>query len=533
MTLRGTLILLATTAAMGVAQPVMAETLKFAGTTAALTFDPHSTNDFVTTSIVRQVYESLIELDEGMNIVPGIATKWESVGDNTWRITLRPNVKFHDGSILTAEDVAFSVKRQSSSALYKTLFGKISDAKVVDQSTVDIISNGPDPILPVKLTRLFVMSQKWASDNNVAAVPALGTQGTEAFSLRHANGTGPMKLSEQVPGQKTVFKRNDAWWGTFQGNVTDAVYTAIGSAPTRVAALLSGEVDMITDLPLQDIPRVEQTPKMAVVDGPQRLFMEIEMDGTRDVALATFDKSGQPLKANPFKDLRVRKAIAHAINAQLIVDRIMRGKARVAGIGSAPGFSGYQADLDVHWTYDVDLSKKLLAEAGYPAGFTTTLNCPLERYVNTEEICKAVSSMLARVGIEVKVNGMVWPEFAKMLTNGPNSSFHLIGAVGNSGDVEDTFVGIMATRDKEKGRGQQNWTMWSNPQFDAVVDELVKTLDSQRRTELYREGLTIARDNVHAVYLHQPFLTWGMQQSVKVAVRADSTVMLQNVEIKR
>ncbi|MCX8997120.1 ABC transporter substrate-binding protein [Rhizobiaceae bacterium BDR2-2] len=530
---RGTLILLATAAAIGLVQPVMAETLKLAGTTAALTFDPHSTNDFVTTSIVRQVYESLVELDADMSTVPGLATAWEAVGDNTWRLTLRQNVKFHDGSAMTAEDVAFSVKRQASAALYKTLFGNIADAKVVDASTVDIVSKGPDPILPVKLTRLFVVSQKWAADHAVTEVPSLGTEGTEAYSLRHANGTGPMLLVDQVPGQKTVFKKNDAWWGTFKGNVTDAVYTAIGSAPTRVAALLSGEVDMITDLPLQDIPRVEQTSGMAVVDGPQRLFMELEMDGSRNVALATYDKSGQPLPSNPFKDVRVRQAIAHGINAQLIVDRIMRGKAKVIGTGSAPGFSGYQADLDSHWDYDVDLSKKLLTEAGYPDGFSTTLNCPLERYVNTDEICKAVSSMLARVGIDVKVNAMVWPEFAKMLTNGPNSSFHLIGAAGNSGDVQDTFVAVMATRDKDKGRGQQNWALWTNPQFDAIVDELVGTLDAKRRTELYREGLTIARDNVHAVYLHQPFLTWAMNASVSIPVRADSTVMFQNVEIKR
>lgn len=533
MTLRGTLVLLATTAALGLAQPVMAETLKFAGTTAALTFDPHSTNDFVTTSIVRQVYESLVELDADMNVVPGLATKWEPAGENTWRLTIREGVKFHDGSPMTAEDVAFSVKRQSSSPLYKTLFGGITDAKVVDASTVDIVSKSSDAILPVKLTRLFVMSEKWASANGVTAVPALGTQGSEAYSLRHANGTGPMLLAEQVPGQKTTFKKSPAWWGTYAGNVTEVVYTAIGSAPTRVAALLSGEVDMITDLPLQDIPRVEQTQGMAVVDGPQRLFMELEMDGTRDVALATFDKSGQPLTSNPFKDVRVRQAIAHGVNAELIVDRIMRGKAKVIGTGSAPGFSGYQADLDQRWAYDVELSKKLLAGAGYPDGFSTTLNCPLERYVNTEEICKAVSSMLARVGIDVKVNGMVWPEFAKMLTNGPDSSFHLIGAAGNSGDVQDTFVAIMATRDKDKGRGQQNWAMWTNPQFDAVTDELVKTLDEKRRTELYREGLTIARDNVHAVYLHQPFITWAMNAAVKIPVRADSTVMLQNVEIKR
>lgn len=532
MKFRGALVLLSS-ALLGLSTHAMAETLRIASTTAALTFDPHSTNDFVTTSIVRQVYESLVELDANMDVIPGLAAKWSSQDGKVWRVQLRPNVRFHDGTSMTAEDVAFSVKRQASSPLYKTLFGSITDAQVVDAATVDIISKAADPILPVKLTRLFVMSKKWADKHGVSSVPSLGTEGTEAFSLRHENGTGPMVLAEQVPGQKTVFKKNASWWGAYPGNVTDVVFTAIGSSPTRVAALLSGEVDMVTDLPIQDIPRVEKTPNMIVIDGPQRLFMELEMDGTREQALATYDKAGQPLNANPFKDVRVRQAIAQSVNAQLIVDRIMRGKAHVIGTASAPGFYGYQADLDQHWSYDLDAAKKLLTEAGYPNGFVTTLNCPLDRYVNADEICRAVSSMLGRVGIEVKVNGMTWPEFAKMLTNGPASSFHLIGAAGNSGDVQDTFVAIMATRDKDKGRGQQNWAMWSNPQFDAVVDELVNTLDPKRRNDLYRQGLSLARNSVHAVYLHQPFLTWAMNKSIKTRVRADSTVMLQNLEITR
>lgn len=508
-----------------------AETLSYAGTTAPLTFDPHATNDFVTTSIVRQTYESLVELGPEMELVPGLATEWTYRGDNTWRLVLRQGVMFHDGTPMTAADVVFSIKRQGSSKLYQSLFGGITDAVAVDDRTVDVISKTPDAILPVKLTRLFVMSEAWADANGIAAVPDLGTDATEAFSLRHANGTGPMELESQEPGKQTVLVRNPDWWGEFTGNVDRAEYTAIGSAPTRLAALLSGEVDLVTDLPLQDIQRVEQTGGLKIAQGPQRLFMELEMDGSRDQALETFDKAGNPLPANPFKDIRVRRAIAMAVDSRLIVDRVMRGHARPINLPSAPGFYGYQADLDVPRDYDIDGAKALLAEAGYPDGFATTLNCPLERYVNAEEICRATASLLARIGIDLNVKTMTWPEFSKMLVSGPTSSFHLIGAAGNSGDVQDTFTAVIATRDPETGRGQQNWALWSDPDFDAVTDRLVTTFDEAERTALYRQGLTLARDRVHAVYLHQPFITWAMREGVDARVRADSAVSLAHVTV--
>ncbi|RPE66639.1 peptide/nickel transport system substrate-binding protein [Pacificibacter maritimus] len=508
-----------------------AETLKYAGSTAPLTFDPHATNDFLTTAIARQTYESLVELGPNMELIPGLATAWDYKGDATWRLTLREGVEFHDGTLMTAEDVAFSILRQSTSRRYKSLFGQITAANVVDDMTVDIVTSAPDAVMPVKLSRLFVMSKAWADTNGVLDVPDLGSDSTEAYSLRHANGTGPMILEEQIPGEKTTFVKNDGWWGTFSGNVDRAEYTAIGSAPTRLAALLSGEVDLITDVPLQDIERIESTDGFAVVEGPQRLFMELEMDGTRDIALATYDKEGNPLEANPFKDVRVRKAIALAVDSEAIVERVMRGHAKALSMPSAPGFYGYPEDMDVRQPVDYEQAKALLAEAGYPDGFATTLNCPLERYVNAEEICRASASLLARIGIDVSVNAMVWPEFAKMLVNGPDSSFHLIGAAGNSGDVQDTFAAVLHTRDTESGLGQQNWAMWSSPALDDTFAELVSSFDPEKRTELYRQGLKIAQDEQHAVYLHQPFITWAMDDVVNATVRADSAVVLSDVTV--
>ncbi|MBL8832454.1 MAG: ABC transporter substrate-binding protein [Rhodospirillales bacterium] len=514
------------------AGPADATTLRYGGATPALTMDPHSTNDFVTAAVNRQIYDSVVGIDDRMELTQGLAVEWTFQAPETWRFKLRPGVKFHDGTPMTAEDVAFSVQRQKVSPLYRALFGTVKDAIRIDDTTVDVISNGPDPILPRKMTKLFVMSKAWSTANNVEKVPDLGAQGTEAYSLRHANGTGPMKLVVHEPGRRTAFARNRDYWAPGAGNVDEAVYTTIGAAPTRVAALLSGELDLISDMPLQDIERVKATPNFKVQQAPQQLYMHIEMDGTRDVALDIFDKAGQPLKANPLKDVRVRRAFAHAIDAKLIVERVMRGHGIVIGTGAAEGFAGYQKDLDVRWPTDIALAKSLLTQAGYPDGFIVQLNCPLERYTNTEEICRATASMLARIGVEVRVKGMVWPEFARMLVNGPNSSFHLIGGSGNSGDLQDAFVSIMATRDRDKGRGGTNWAMWTNAEFDAVVDELVKTVDPARRTELYRKGLTIGRDMVHSIYLHQPVLTWGMKQSVTMAARADSAIMLHTVVMK-
>ncbi len=511
------------------AAPTQAAELRYAGTTPALTMDPHATNDFVTTAIFRQVYDSIVGFTLDMDLAPALATEWEYLDDGTWRFKLREGVTFHDGTPMTAEDVAFSIIRQKDSSFYTALFGGITEAKVVDDLTVDVLSAAPDPILPRKMTRLFVMSKAWSEANDSLEIPDLGAEGAEAHSVRNANGTGPMKLVSHDPNVRTEFARNESYWGEWPGNVEQASYMPIGSAPTRVAAILSGEVDLIVDLPLQDIERVSSTAGFKVEQSPQFLWMQLEMDGSRDAALDTWNKDETPIEGNPFKDVRVRQAIAHAVDAELIVDRVMRGNGRVVGIASVPGLGGYQEDLDQRWPTDLERAKSLLAEAGYPDGFITQLNCPLERYVNTEDICRAAASMLAQIGIEVRVNGMVWPEFARMLVNGPSSSFHLIGTGPNSYDTQDAFTSTMMTRNAEAKEGFFNWGLYSNPVVDEVSRELPVTFDEGERTELYRKGLETARDTVSAVYLHQPMITWGMEEGITAPIRSDATLTLQNV----
>jgi peptide/nickel transport system substrate-binding protein len=509
-----------------------AESLRFAGATPALTMDPHATNDFVTTAIFRQVYDSLVGVDQDMELVPALATDWETVGDETWRFSIREGVAFHDGSELTAEDVAFSIMRQKDSRFYRSLFGRITEANVVDDRTVEVVSSAPDPILPRKMSRMFIISKSWAEENDVVEIPDLGAEGAEAQSIRNAMGTGPMKLVSHDPAGETRFTVFEGYWGERPGNVTEATYLTIGAGPTRVAALLSGEVDLLVDTPLQDIDRIEAAPGFVIDETAQLLWMQLELDGTRDKALETYDRDGNPLDDNPFRDIRVRQAIAHAVDAEAIVDRVMRGRARVVGIASIPGYGGYPEDLDSRWDTDLDRARELLTEAGYPDGFVTTMNCPLERYVNTDDICRAAASMLARIGIDVRINGMVWPEFARMLVNGPDSSFHLIGMSPDSRDTQDAFTGYIMTRDPDANEGFFNWALFTDSEIDDMTRELTETFDEQARDDLYRRLIERAKAQVNAVYLHQPMIVWAMRDGVDAPIRADATVTLQNVTVR-
>lgn len=525
---RNNLLAALTLGAAMLVTPAVAETFRYSGPVSPLSFDPHATNDFTTIAVLRQFYDSLVSLGPNMEPEPGIASDWTSVDENTWRFTIRDDVSFHDGSKLTAEDVAFSIERGRKSGYYASLYGKITGATVSGENTVDVTSSIADPILPSKMVRMFIFSKAWLEANDAAEIPELGTD-TAAYTVTHENGTGPMKLVSHTPDVETRMEAFDGYWGERSGNVTEVLYKPISAAPTRIAALLSGEVDAITDVPLQDIERLEGA-GFNLTSAPQLLWIQLEMDGTRDEALGVFDKQGNALKANPWKDVRVRQAVAHAVNAEAIVERIMRGRARVLGESSIPEIGGYQADLDERWAFDVEKSKALLAEAGYPDGFGTTMNCPNERYVNIEDVCRGVASMLAKVGIDVTVNSLSWPQFAELLVKGPNSSFHAIG-VASVWDTQDAFLSIMKTRNKETGEGFFNWALWTNPEFDAIAEELRTTFDPAKREELYRAGLTLGKEAVNAVYLYQNQLIWAAREGVEGHMRSDSVLELENLTV--
>jgi peptide/nickel transport system substrate-binding protein len=306
------------------AMPAGAQSLRFAASAPLLTMDPHATNDFVTQMVMTQIYETLVRVDADLTLQPGLALSWEHRGGLVWRFKLRPGVRFHDGTALAASDIVFSIERARAGRFWSAFAGPIDRIEIVDPETIDVVTKAPDPLLPRKMSRLQIMSEVWARKHGAEKAHDLAATGGDFHAQRNANGTGIMMLRSHDT-QRTVMARNPQWWGQTTSNVAEAVFTQIAAAPTRVAALLSGEIDLVTDLPLQDIERVRAAQGMKVEQAPQLLFMELEMDGTREEGNAMWDKQGVPLPRNPFRDLRVRRAFAHAIDAQAIVQRIMRG----------------------------------------------------------------------------------------------------------------------------------------------------------------------------------------------------------------
>src|SRR6201994_2555263 len=410
MTVRQILLAAAAFSLAALTPPASAQTLRYANQGDLKSLDPDTLNETTTHAHLGQVYEGLIARDKDLKIIPALAESWETPEPTRWRFHLRHGVKFQNGDPFTADDVVFSADRVRAKG--SNLQTRIdADVKVVkvDDYTVDFVLTKPNPILNSQWDTWYIMDKKWCEENNaVAPTPASAT--TPSYASLHANGTGPFMIESHQPGVKTVFKPNPNWWRKPEHNLKEIVFTPIASASTRVAALLSGEVDIIEPVPIQDISRVDASPNAQVLKGPELRTIFLGFDQSRDELLYSNVKG-----KNPFKDIRVREAFYKEIDIELIKTRVMRGLSTPSALMIAPQLFALSKDF-ARPKYDPDMAKKLLTEAGYPDGFEVTLDCPNDRYVNDAAICQAVVGMLARIG--VKVNLLAQPKaqyFAKIL----------------------------------------------------------------------------------------------------------------------
>ena len=373
-----------------------AKTIKWSMQGDSLTLDPHAQNEGPTTQVSRQVYEALVTRGLDMTIEPQLATKWSTTDPNTWIFKLREDVKFSDGSKMTSRDVVFSILRaKQRTSDFKEYISTVSGVEAIDDYTVKVTTSKPNPILLNQLSNIFVMSRDW-SEKNFAVTAQNWDAGQETFSATNAMGTGPFKITLREPNTKTVFKRNKHWWGDMKDNkVTEIHLLPIKNAATRVAALLSGEVDLVTDAPVQDLARIGSSSAHKVNSTAQMRTIFLGMDQAAD-KLRTGNTGD-----NPFKKKEVRQALYQAIDIEAIKKKVMRGLSEPAGIITFPGVNGYTKELDARLPYDVDAAKKLLADAGYPNGFDVELRCPNDRYVNDEAICTAGVGMLGKIGVNV------------------------------------------------------------------------------------------------------------------------------------
>ncbi len=509
--------------AMFAASSGQAQTLRYANQGDLKSLDPYTLNESTTIAHHGHVFEGLTARDKDLTIIPGLAESWETPEPTRWRFHLRKGVKFQNGDDFTADDVVFSAERvRAKGSNFATRVP--SDAKVVkiDDYTVDFVLTAPNPTLLSLFDSWYIMDKKWCEENNaVAPTPAAAT--TPSYASLHANGTGAFTIESHQPGVKTVFKANPDWWRKPEHNLKEIIFTPIASDATRVAALLSGEIDLMEPVPIQDIARVNASPNATVMAGPELRTIFLGMDQVRDELLFSNIKG-----KNPFKDIRVREAFYKAIDIELIKTRVMRGLATPSALMIAPQLFKLSGEF-TRPKYDADGAKKLLVEAGYPDGFEVGMDCPNDRYVNDAAICQAVVGMLARIGI--KVNLMAQPKalyFAKILKSGGfSSSFYMLGWTPNTLDSHNVLYEIMGCRDNPaSSRGDTNVGGYCNKDFDALTDKVLQETDPSKRDLLIKQAYEISIKDFAYIPLHQQALAWGVSKKVKLVQRADNQVLL-------
>jgi len=501
--------------------PAAAKTFKYANQGDALSMDPHSLNESLQLNLTFNIYEPLVGRGKKLELVPALATAWKQTAPTVWRFELRQGVQFHDGTPFTADDVIFSYNRaRADGSDVKTYVGAIREIRKVNDHAIDVITNEPFPILPDVITNWAIMSKKWCEENR-ATVPVDKRKGVENTASFKANGTGPFRLRSREPGVRTLLIRNSNYWDrSIETNLEEVVFTPIGNASTRVAALLSGEIDMMEPVPVQDVGRVAANAGLKVMQGPELRTIFLGMDQSRNELLFSNVKG-----KNPFKDKRVRQAFYQAIDINAIQKAVMRGASAPTGLMIAPGIKGFPADLNKRLPYDPAAAQKLLADAGYPQGFEVGMNCPNDRYVNDEEICKAVAAMLAKVGI--KVNLMAESKatyFPKILTR--NTSLYLLGWTPGSYDSHNPLFALMATPGGG-GQGQFNLGSYSNAKVDELTKAIATETDLARRTAMIREAMQIHQDDIGHLPLHQQALAWAMKKNVDTVQLADNYMFLK------
>jgi peptide/nickel transport system substrate-binding protein len=512
-TLLSAALLLSTTALAN------AETLRWARAGDSLTLDPHAQNEGPTSALAHQIMEPLIIRDHSGAMVPALATKWgPSEGDpNVWVFELREGVTFHDGSAFNSEDVKFSLDRaMTPDSDYKELLASVKEVRAPSEYVIEIVTDGPNPIMPSNLTNMFIMDKTWAEANGAVKVQDY-EGGEDTFAAKNANGTGPYKLVSREPDVKTVLTANETYWGKgeFPLEVTEIIYTPIQNAATRVAALLSGEVDFIQDVPVQDLARVDGTDGLDVRTAPQNRVIFFGMN-SGDADLKNDNVEGK----NPFADVRVRQAMNMAINRDAIKQVVMRGQSAPAGMIAPPFVNGWDAAMDASSKTDVEGAKALLAEAGYPDGFSVQLDCPNDRYVNDEAICQAAVGMYAQIGVTVNLDAKPKAQHFPLI-NTLETDFYMLGWGVPTYDSEYIFNFLVHGRDDKYG--SWNGIRYNNPDLNAKIESLASNTDLEARNADIADIWKVVQDEALYVPLHHQVLNWGMKSGVDTVVEAEDS----------
>jgi peptide/nickel transport system substrate-binding protein len=514
-------VLLLCLALLSPALPVAAQELKIGLKTEPSALDPQYHNLGPNNQIARHLFDPLVAKDPQQLPVPGLALSWKTVGDTVWEFKLRPDVKFHDGSPFTADDVVFTFERAAkvpnSPSPFTLITRQMTRLEIVDPLTLRISTANPAPLLPLDLSGLPILSRKAAS----GAAP----EGKTTAELNRGDGlvgTGPFKFVEWKRGAELVLARNDEYWGP-KPAWTKVTFRPLTNAASRVAALLAGDVDLIEDPPTADLPKLKRDPKLALAEAVSSRVIYIALDQFAEPSPGIPDIQGK----NPLKDKQVREALSLAIDRKGIVDKIMEGVGLPAGdFLPSPAFGTSKETKPDR--YDPAAARKLLAEAGYPNGFAIMLGTPNGRYINDLKIAQAVAAMWSRIGVKTEVDAAAPPVFFKNRDEYKYSAY-LAGWGADSGEMSNPLRALVATPSREKGMGGTNRGRYSNPAMDAKLEEAMRTVDDRKREALLQEASRLVITDHGLLPLHFELSVWAMRTGLTYAGRADQATLAQFV----
>lgn len=489
----------------------------------ALTLDPYAQAEGPTFNLLNQMYEPLVAFDANLNLSPALATSWEVVEPTRWRFSLREGVIFHEGQAFSADDVVFSIERaRHQNSDYRPYVAHIESVTAVDDFTVEVVTDQPLPLLPRDLTNILIMSRAWSEEHNAARVQDFSA-GEENYAVRHSNGTGPFQLEIREQDIRTVMTRNPNWWGLAgdgtDHNVDRVTFLSISNDATRIAALLSGEIDLVTDPPLQDLRRIGRTPGFHLEEVPQVRTIFLGLEQSADEL-----QSSNIRGANPFADERVRRAMYMALDMDAVQARIMRGRSQPAGMLVAPGIDGWSEEMDTRLPFDPDAARELIADAGYEDGFSVRLDCPNNRYINDEATCQAVVAMLARIGIDVHLEAIPKTLHFPKIENG-ESDFYMLGWTPGTLDSTDVFFYLFGTNSIwNKGH-------YSNEEVDDLITRISTEFDEDIRNEMVETVWSIVTEDVAYLPLHHQVLVWAMRDRVETPITPNNNLQIKWVRL--
>jgi peptide/nickel transport system substrate-binding protein len=480
------------------------------------TMDPHLQSNAPNNAVATHIFDTLVTNDEKSQSRPGLATAWRNLDDTHWEFDLRAGVTFSDGAQLTPQDVAASIQRANdlpSTASFRTYTRAIRSVTAPTPGKLLIETATPEPLLPNSLSRIRIIA---ARNKDLPS--------SDYNSGKAAIGTGPYVLQTYTPGSAVVLAPNPHYWGE-PPPWSEVTLRIITNGGARLAALLSGDLDLIEQVPYDSVERVKKEPKLQLIRGISSRFVYLAMDSGREVTPFITDRDGKPLSSNPLRDLRVRQALSMAINRQAIVERVMEGNALAAVQFLPAGGAGTSPRLQPT-PFDAAKAVALLAEAGYPKGFRLTIHGPNDRIVNDAKLVQAIAQMFTRIGIDARVEVMPWSVYS---TRNNEFSMMLNSWGVNTGETSNPMVALLATYDVKAGMGAANSGRYSNPAFDTKLREAQKTLDDGKRNALLAEASDIAFNDVALLPLHHEVLVSAARKELSYATRADQYTLAMDV----